>query len=348
MVIRFTIEQRSFICSNFLKNKSPAQCRREFQERFPGVDPPNRRTVHKIVHKFKTTGSVLDKKSNRRRHILTEETLDDIGSRLEQSPQKSLTKIAQEAGVSRSSAFNARKLLKFNPYRYKVTELHALEPGDAHRRISFCSWFLQSVNDGHLDPQLVMFSDEAWFHLHGRVNTENSRYWSVDNPRLTHESPKHDPKVGVWCVISAKRIIGPIFLHKAVNDDQYQALILDRFFPQLTEEERRYGVFQENRARAHPAATSLRAIVDIFDERLISELWPVRSPDLTPCDFYLWCSLKDKVYKSNPRTLDELQSNIREEIANISEAELQRVNKNVLRRYNACLAANGEHFQHRL
>ena len=55
---------------------------------------------------------------------------------------------------------------------------------------------------------------------------------------------------------------------------------------------------------------------------------------------------KDGVYKSIPQTLDELQNNIQEEIANISEAELQHVNQNVFRRYNARLAANGEHFQH--
>lgn len=41
-------------------------------------------------------------------------------------------------------------------------------------------------------------------------------------------------------------------------------------------------------ARAHIAATSLLAIADVFDERIITEeLWPARSPDLTPCDFYL-------------------------------------------------------------
>ncbi|KAJ4433388.1 hypothetical protein ANN_15647 [Periplaneta americana] len=332
-----------------LTNKSPALCRREFQERFPGVDPPERTTVHKIVNKFKTTGSVLDKKRRRRRHVLTEEKLDDIGAQLEQSPQKSLTQLAQQAGVSRTSAHNATKLLKCHPY--KVTEVHSLEAGDLHRRINFCNWFLQSVNDGSLNPQLVMFSDEAWFHLHRQVITQNTRYWSVDNLRLLHESPLalHDSKVGVWCAINAKRIIGPIFFHETLNADRYQALILDQFFPQLTEEERRYGVFQQDRTTAHTSSSSLRAITDIFEGRVISEgLWPARSPDLTPCDFYLWSSLKDRVYRSNPRTLDELKNNIQREIVKISDAELQHVNQNVIRRYNTCLAANGKHFHHRL
>jgi cytoplasmic iron level regulating protein YaaA (DUF328/UPF0246 family) len=57
-------------------------------------------------------------------------------------------------------------------------------------------------------------------------------------------------------------------------------------------------------------------------------------------------SLTDKVYKSNPQTLDELENNIREEIAKISEAEFQHVHQNVFLHYNANLLVSGEHFQH--
>jgi hypothetical protein len=34
----------------------------------------------------------------------------------------------------------------------------------------------------------------------------------------------------------------------------------------------------------------------------IRGLWPPRSPDLTPWDFYLWRTLKDKVYKKSSHT----------------------------------------------
>jgi hypothetical protein len=41
--------------------------------------------------------------------------------------------------------------------------------------------------EGGVDTQLVLFSDEAWFSLCGEVNSQNSRYWSAENPGLTHE-----------------------------------------------------------------------------------------------------------------------------------------------------------------
>jgi hypothetical protein len=50
-------------------------------------------------------------------------------------------------------------------------------------------------------------------------------------------------------------------------------------------------------------------------DRIISHsLWPARLPDLTPKLFYLWCNLKDKVYRMNPHLEEELKENIQREI----------------------------------
>jgi hypothetical protein len=44
--------------------------------------------------------------------MLTEEKLDDIGARLEHTARKSLKRLAQENGVSKSSARVAKQLLR--------------------------------------------------------------------------------------------------------------------------------------------------------------------------------------------------------------------------------------------
>jgi hypothetical protein len=52
----------------------------------------------------------------------------------------------------------------------------------------------------------------------------------------------------------------------------------------------------------HTADDSLTALERVFGDRIISRgLWPVRSPGLTPCGFYLWGNLKDKVHRTNPK-----------------------------------------------
>jgi hypothetical protein len=69
------------------------------------------------------------------------------------------------------------------------------------------------------------------------------------------------------------------------------------------EEEKTYGYFMQDGATAHIATYSIHVLNEVFENRLISRgLWPARSPDLNPCDFYLWGNLKDKVYSNNPHT----------------------------------------------
>lgn len=46
--------------------------------------------------------------------------------------------------------------------------------------------------------------------------------------------------------------------------------------------------------------------------------WPVRSPDLTPCAYFLWGWAKEEVYRTRPKTLVELENGVREVLSNIS------------------------------
>ena len=51
--------------------------------------------------------------------------------------------------------------------------------------------------------------------------------------------------------------------------------------------------------------------------------WPARSPDLIPCDFFLWGYIKSKVYTSPPRDLVDLRMRIiREFEALINDEEM--------------------------
>ena len=89
---------------------------------------------------------------------------------------------------------------------------------------------------------------------------------------------------------------------------------------QLDDDELRNGYFQQDGATCHSSNESMTEIESFFDDRIISKaLWPPRSPDLSPPDFFLWDALKGKAYANKPRTIQELESNIRREIAAISE-----------------------------
>ncbi|KAJ9580924.1 hypothetical protein L9F63_023896 [Diploptera punctata] len=104
---QLTLEQRIYVCRCYYKYESARRIREEFIRYFPGQLPPSRSTIHDLVTKFGTT-----------------EKLDEIGENLERSPQKSLPKLAQQVGISVSSAHTATKLLKLKPY--KCTRVHCV------------------------------------------------------------------------------------------------------------------------------------------------------------------------------------------------------------------------------
>jgi hypothetical protein len=68
------------------------------------------------------------------------------------------------------------------------------------------------------------------------------------------------------------------------NETSNVQVILGQFYPELTEEERLYGWFQQDSATAHTARMSTHALSDVFRDRNISsDIWPTRSPDFNPC-----------------------------------------------------------------
>jgi hypothetical protein len=142
--------------------RNPIHCeKRRFRHRYPGVRTPASSTILSLVKKVRSTGSFLDKKYTRQNAVLTEETPDEIGARLEYSPRKSLAWLAQQAQVSKTTAWRATKNLHLR--LYKITQVQVTEECDHRRRIHFCNWFLQAVHDGVLDPKLTFFTDKLGF-----------------------------------------------------------------------------------------------------------------------------------------------------------------------------------------
>ena len=70
-------------------------------------------------------------------------------------------------------------------------------------------------------------------------------------------------------------------------------------------------------------------------------MWPPRSPDLNPADFYLWDYLKTVLYNPLPKTLEDLMANIKREINKIPVSVLKNVFENFEKRCNLVVSAEG-------
>ncbi|GBP11582.1 Solute carrier organic anion transporter family member 1A1 [Eumeta japonica] len=90
--------------------------------------------------------------------------------------------------------------------------------------------------------------------------------------------------------------------------------------------------FQQDGTAAHTSNTTMPVVRQLFPNRVISRRgdtpWPLRSPDLSPMDFFLWGYLKTKVYETNPWSIDELTENIRPEMSSITGFTCRAVMEN--------------------
>ena len=101
------------------------------------------------------------------------------------------------------------------------------------------------------------------------------------------------------------------------------------FVNQLTDDELTTGYYQPDSATYHTANGSMRGFVSFFKDTIISKnLWPPRSPDLTPAVFFLWGPFKGNVYKNTPRTIEQLKYAIRQEIQAVNADTLGKVFQN--------------------
>ena len=72
--------------------------------------------------------------------------------------------------------------------------------------------------------------------------------------------------------------------------------------------------------------------------------WPPRSPDLTPCDFFLWGFVKDSVYVPPlPMSLSELRDRITHALQTITADMLHRVWDEFDYRVDVCRVTQGAH-----
>ena len=70
-------------------------------------------------------------------------------------------------------------------------------------------------------------------------------------------------------------------------------------------------------------------------------VWPPRSCDLTPLDYYLWGAVKGKCYAVKPETINALKDNIREANGEIQLHIIDNVLKNWTHRVGYCMVSRG-------
>jgi len=157
----------------------------------------------------------------------------------------------------------------------------------------------------------------------------------------------------VCCAVLNFDVLGPYFFEEGdvtvtVTSDRHCAMFQPHLGEIFSDQHGSDNVwFQQDGATAHTSRRSLSLLREMFPGHVISLRgdigWPPRSPDLTPCDFYLWDYLKAKVYGQHPITLEALKEARRQEVAAITPEMVLNVIDNYRERLHQCINIQGRH-----
>lgn len=347
-----TVTEKSFCVLEYARVFSTTTVQRAFRIQY-GKQSPTRKSILRWYKQFKETGCLCKKKSSGR-PSLSNDAVEKVRESFVRSPRKSTRVAGRELGMPHQTVWKVlRTKLQFKPYRLQL--LQQITENDKVRRLDFCERMLMELQNPNFGKKLV-FSDESTFHLSGHVNRHNVRVWGSENPHQFQQFMRDSPKVNVFCAMSCEKIYGPFFFgEKTVTGDNYLDMLEIWLFPQLLEDSPDF-IFQQDGAPPHWSLTVRSYLNNLLPQRWIGRAcdddltlltWPPRSPDLTPCDFFLWGYVKDRVFvQPMPNTLPELKQRISAALQTITRNMLQNVWNELDYRLDVCRVTKGSHIEH--
>lgn len=348
-----SIEDRVWIITSFIKNnESPTLVKRQWAKEKTNRQVPTDKTIRLIMKRFKTGQIASAKPPGPEKTVVIPENLKRVSELIAENPKTSVRRGSQELGISKSSFHNIlRKNLKLFPYKLSVVQL--LTDVQKERRLLFAEELLEKIQSEEVKVNNIWFSDECHFHLNGYVNRQNYRIWGSENPHLTLEKQAHPVRVTVWCAISAQGIIGPFFFDETVNADRYLEMLKKCFIPEAKKQKAiDLWHFMQDGARPHRTESIFDFLKSKFGNRIIALdagddciTWPPYSPDLNPCDFFVWGCIKDRLYTSKINSKDELRNRVKSLLEGVDVETCASAMSNFASRLQFVRTVNGGHFE---
>lgn len=271
---------------------------------------------------------------------------------MDNNPRKSTRQFAHELNKPRKRIQNT-----LHSHGYKAFKIHvsqALRPGDNERRLQFCNWFVQKIDENVDFLNNIIWTDECNFSTSGLFNRNNEHYWSIDNPRINQQVRiQGRTSFNVWIGMWRNTIIGPFIYDGTLTSERYLNLIRNDVLDALDNQP--LAVLQEiwwqqDGAPAHNGREVTQFLNHVFPNKWIGNngfvRWPARSPDLNPLDYFLWGYLQNRLYKNTPHDLQVLRQNLIREVAAIPARTIHRAVLKIQRQARKCIQAEGYLFEH--
>lgn len=327
---------------------------RLYQERYPARQHPGYKKFIAVHRRLSETGTFKPNMHDTgvRRTVRTIPFEEEVLQRVADEPSTSTRKIAQIMGVTQSSIFRVLHEQQLYPFHFQ--KVQGLTEADYQPRDQFCNWLLHRIVVQPNFLRFILWTDEASFSRDGIFNSRNSHVWAEENSNaIVPKSHQQRWSVNIWAGIVDDYLIGPYLLPNRLTGPIYE-IFLNEVLPELLENVplniRQQMWLQHDGAPAHFSAQVRQYLDRQFGHHWIGRggpvLWPPRSPDLTPLDFFLWGHIKSLVYETPVETEQDLIARITVAFQVVQNDNLfSKIRRNHVRRLNKCIQVQGRNFE---
>ena len=344
-------EQRAAVKFCFLLGKTAAETVAMLQTAYKDV-AMSKTQVYEWFARFKNGQMSLEDKprSGRPSTSRTDENITKIHELIMEDRRRTIDELVNLTGVSWSSC---QRILNEELGMKRVAAKmvpRLLTDGQKQSRMDACRELKEQLE---VDPDLfskVITGDESWCYGYDPESKQQSSQWkhpTSPRPKKARQV-KSSVKTMLICFFDVKGIVHKEFVPAGhtVNQTLYLA-VLKRLRDSVRR--KRPDLWQSGGWWLHhdnaPAHTALSVRQFLTKNGMTPLTHPPYSPDLAPCDFFLFPRMKKALKGKRFADIEEVQKKTTESLKAITSQEFQNCFQQWKTRLDKCIASNGEYFE---
>jgi histone-lysine N-methyltransferase SETMAR len=226
---------------------------------------------------------------------------------------------------------------------------HELKPENKQKRLDFAKAMLEEFQSGRLRLDTIITGDECWFYHRKIKKAQSNASWRKlgEEPDSLVKRDRFEDKTLFCIFFRSTGVVQITYFERGVTIDN-QRYINDCLSPMIQEvESERPGHGVRDMLLLHDNAKPHvhKNVRNFLQSKGLKEIdHPPYSPDLAPCDFWLFDYIKERLDdEESPETLATSIANI---LSSIPTSEYRKTFKKYIERLELCVLAEGDYFEH--
>jgi hypothetical protein len=305
--------------------------------------------IERTIRRWRTEKTTTDhKRTGRPRTVRTAHLIKLVRDRLRRCKQRRTSRLAASLETSQRSMHRLLRV-DLGVKAFKRQKRQQIPPLNYAKRLERCRAIL-----GRRDTGPILFTDEKKWTVEEAFNPQNDRIWatSIEEARASNtyyvgriQNPAY---VMVWGAISEEGKFALEFLpDEKITGHKYRELVLKGVVGPRAAEVfgDRSWTFQQDSAPAHKSNLAHNWLAANVPDFISRDEWPPNSPDLNPCDYYLWGRLEDMVNTKRYESVESLKAAITAAWDALDNAEVTAACSAFKKRLRKCVKAKGGLFE---